>query len=67
MHRFTIVPTDSSYSSAEISARDAGGVLTIVSQLQCGEADIFEDDRYKFSVRLSDSGMWSIFKRDSGE
>lgn len=63
MPRFKILPTDSSYPSAEISALDAGSVLNVVSQLNCHEADVLEDEVYKFSVRLSGSGLWSIYQR----
>ena len=64
MRHFRILPTDQSSQSGEITALDAGSVLNIVCQLQCKEADVFEGDGYCFSVRLSDGGLWSIFKRD---
>lgn len=64
MHRFKILPIDQAYASAEVTALDAGAVLNIVSRLECKEADVLQDDVYAFSVRLSDSGMWSIFQRE---
>lgn len=63
MPRFTILPTDQSYSSAEIVAQDAGAVLNIVGQLQCHEADVLQDGEYASSLHLGTAGMWSIFQR----
>ena len=63
MPRFTVQPTDQSFSSTEIIACDAGPVLGMVSTLACGEADVMEDDVYSFSVRLGSNGIWSIFQR----
>lgn len=64
MPRFTILPTDPSYASAEITALDAGAVLNIVGRLECHEADVLQDGKYSFSVRLSQNGLWSIFQRE---
>jgi hypothetical protein len=64
MPRFKILATDRSYASAEITARDAGGILHIVGQLDCTAADVLQDDIYSFSVRLNRSGMWTIFQSD---
>lgn len=66
MPRFKILPTDQSYSSAEITSSDPSAVLNVVCQLNCREADVLQDDVYSFSVRLSANGMWSIFQRDAG-
>jgi hypothetical protein len=63
MPRFKILPTDQSYSSAQITALDAGAVLGIVDRLDCKEADVLQDDVYSFSVRLGSNGIWSIFQR----
>lgn len=64
MPRFTIVPTDQRYSSGEVIAEDASAALSIVNQLDCQEADVLEDGNYLFSVRLSETGMWTIFQRE---
>jgi hypothetical protein len=42
-------------------------VLKAIKSLICGEADVFADSRYAFSVRLDANGMWSIFQRDPDE
>ena len=63
MPRFTVIPSDRPNFSAEITALDGGAVLNVVGQLACEEADILQDGRYAFSVRLSSSGMWTIFQR----
>jgi hypothetical protein len=62
---FTIIPVDQSRSPTEIAALDGGAVLNVVSQIGCEEADVLQDGDYAFSVRLSPSGVWSIFQRDS--
>ena len=64
MHSFTIIPIEPANTEREIAAIDASAVLNVVSQLGCGEADVLQDGSYSFSVRLSESGMWSIFQRD---
>jgi hypothetical protein len=64
MPRYTIIPTDRSSESAEIEAVDGAGVLDFVGRLDCQEADVLQDGVYAFSVRLSPSGMWSIFRRE---
>jgi hypothetical protein len=64
MPRFKIVPTDQICSSAEVTALDAGAVLNVVSQLNCGEADIMKDGAYAFSVRLARNGLWTLFQRE---
>lgn len=63
MARYKILPTDQSYSSAEINALDPSSVLHVVQRLNCKEADVLHDGVYSFSVRLADGGMWSIFQR----
>jgi hypothetical protein len=63
MSRFTIIPTGRS-SSSDIIAQDPRAVLGLVRQIDCTDADILEDGRYTFSVRLSDTGLWSIFQRE---
>lgn len=67
MPRFKILPTDPSFSSAEVTALDAGVVLNVVGQLRCQEADVQKEGAYAFSVRLGDNGVWSIFQRESGD
>lgn len=60
---YKILTRDGSFRSAELTAQDAGGVLNVVTQMNCSEADVLEGDRYCFSVRLDKSGMWCIFQR----
>lgn len=64
MPRFRIVPSDQSYPSAEISSLDPSAVLHIVERLGCHEARVLSDGQYRFSVDLSDSGVWRIFQRE---
>jgi hypothetical protein len=64
MPLFKILPTDQSYSSTELTAVDASGVLHIVGRLDCKEADVLVDDAYSFSIRLGGNGVWSIFDRE---
>lgn len=63
MPLFKILPTDQTYSAVEIEAIDASAALNVVSQIECKEADVFENDSYAFSVRLDRNGLWSIFQR----
>lgn len=63
MPRFTVLPIDPTYSTIKFTARDAGGVLNVVSQMGCPEADVLKDGRYAFSVRLDGNGVWAIFQR----
>jgi len=64
MPRFKILPVDPSFSATEINAVDGGSVLSVVTQLNCKEADVLQDDLYTFSVRIDRNGLWSIFQRD---
>jgi len=63
MPRFIILPTDQSFSSAEISAPDAGAVLHTIGRLECVEADMLRDGSYAFSARLGANGLWTIYQR----
>jgi hypothetical protein len=63
MPRFTVLPIDPSYSTIKFSARDAGKVLPIFGQLGCREADIHQEGRYAFTVRLDANGVWAIYQR----
>jgi len=63
--RFKILPTDQAFSTTEVVAADGAAVLHCVSRIKCGEADIFQDDNYAFSVRLNRNGLWSIFQRET--
>jgi hypothetical protein len=63
MPRFKILATDHSYST-EIIADKAAAIFTTVDRLECKEADVLIDGAYSFSVRLEQSGFWSIFQRD---
>ena len=67
MHRFRILPTDASYSSADIITSNTADVLATVQRLECKEADVLRDGEYFFSVRISENGAWSIFRRNPGE
>jgi hypothetical protein len=64
MPRFTIYPTDQAFSSADVTAFDAGAVLHVVGRLRCTAADVHREGEYLFSVRAADGGAWTIFQRD---
>ena len=63
MHSFRIRPVDPSFAPTKLLAHDASSVLHIVDRLGCGEADVWADDAYAFSVCLGDNGFWTIFQR----
>jgi hypothetical protein len=65
MPRFTIYPTDQAFSSADVTAFDAGAVLHMVGRLRCTAADVHREGEYLFSVRAADGGAWTVFQRDS--
>jgi hypothetical protein len=39
-------------------------VLEFVERRKCREADVLEAGRYRFSARLGDSSVWTIFQRE---
>ncbi|WP_395331763.1 hypothetical protein WBP06_03135 [Novosphingobium sp. BL-8H] len=63
MHRFTIVPVDTSYQLVEIIALDAGAVLPLIERLGCGEVHVHRDRTYIFSAQPNGTGLWSIFRQ----
>lgn len=67
MLRFVIKPADASFPPAEIVAHDAAGVLILVERMGCKAADVERDGAHAFSVRLTDSGLWSISQRQIGQ
>jgi hypothetical protein len=67
MPKFTISPSDQSRSSAELICPNVATVLHTVARLECGQADIFEDEKYVFSLQLSSSGLWQIYQRNAGK
>jgi len=58
MLRFIIRPLEPSIQPAETD--DAAGILVLVAKMGCTAADIERDGTFAFSVRLGDSGLWSI-------
>lgn len=67
MSLFKILPTDQTFSSAEIIADSPAAVFQIVGRLACHEADVVADGAYAFSLRLGDNGLWIIFQRPQEE
>lgn len=63
MPLFKIYPADQPYFSAEVIVASSEAVLRMVQRLDCREADVERDGAYCFSVRLSDHGVWTIFRR----
>lgn len=66
MSNFRIYPTDPSHPPMESRSADPANVLSLIQRTRCGEADVHKDDAYSFSVRLAESGVWSIFQRGDG-
>jgi hypothetical protein len=64
MPRFTIYPTDQTFSSADVTAFDASAVLHMVGRLRCTAADVHREGEYLFSVRAANGGAWTVFQRD---
>ncbi|HEX8057013.1 MAG TPA: hypothetical protein VF481_10145 [Novosphingobium sp.] len=67
MPLYKVFPTDPSLGSAEVEASSTERILGIVQGLECHEADVFLEDRYAFSIRLEQSGIWSIFQRGEAQ
>jgi hypothetical protein len=63
MPRFTIVPAARTARAAEVTSPDAAVVLHPAARLECGDADVFENERYVFSLRLGENGLWQIYRR----
>lgn len=65
MPTYLIRPANDTSLQREFSAFDARPVLDIASQMDCGEADIYQDGRYTFSLRINGRArFWTIFQRD---
>ena len=62
-----ILPVDPEEVRIEIDAADPATVLKAVESLICGEAEVFADRRYAFSIQLDANGRCSIFQRDPDE
>lgn len=67
MPLYKVFPTDPSLASAEVEASSTERILGIVQGLECHEADVFLEDKYAFSIRLEQSGIWLIFQRTESE
>jgi hypothetical protein len=64
MRRYTIVPDHDSESAFYIHAPDGGTVLSALSTKRLREADIWDGDSYRYSVRRNrKAGFWEIFQR----
>jgi hypothetical protein len=64
MPSFRVLPVDRSFPSVDFTAKDGREIFSLVDRLACREADVLVDGSYSFSVRMNNSGMWSIFQRD---
>ena len=60
MPLFRIIPTDQSFSAAEIVAPKTAGVLIAVQRLECRSADVMRDGEYCFTAELGVNGVWCI-------
>lgn len=63
MPRFDIVPMGQP-ATRQLAALDGAGVLRLIYGLECGQAEVFEDGAYVFSIDTWANGMWSIYQRD---
>lgn len=63
MPRFHIIPADDAFPRGDLIAQDAASVLYLVERLGFQAADVEQDGAHAFSVRLADSGLWSISRR----
>ncbi|GEM_PF-4227389 len=62
---FAIIPIDPEAVHTEVAGMGPSSVLHSIARLECREADVFKDGAYDFSARLSDRGVWHIFRRES--
>ena len=63
MHNFTIVPASMNAEIIEITTFDESAVLTAAQRLGCQDAAVFEGGIYRYSLRLTSAGGWSIFQQ----
>ena len=64
MLNFTIVPASHDCEIIEITALCEAAVLNAAQRLGCQQSDVFEGGRYRYSLRLTETGGWSIFQRE---
>lgn len=62
MRRMAILPTDKNEPAGIFDAEHIDA-LHMVSRLRCREADVFENNLYRYSLRLEAGGLWNIFQR----
>lgn len=66
MVHFLIIPIDPAYPTIDIFADDPSPILHVIERMNCGVADVVRNGDYVFTLRLDGSGMWTIYKQDSG-
>lgn len=64
MLRFQIHPLASPGEPIEVVGHDAAPVLNMIERLGCREAAVARDGAYAFSVRLDESGLWTIYQSE---
>jgi hypothetical protein len=63
MPHFKIVCTETAAAPVEVDALNPAIALQVLSNIECAEADVFENERYIFSVHKGHVGAWTIFQR----
>lgn len=64
MRLFNVVPFDHSAKPVEVIAFDEASVLHVADRLGGSAADVFEEGRYRFSIRKNpEAGFWTIFRK----
>jgi len=63
MPRFRIYPIDPVSPPIEFKSRDVAQVLSVLKGLGVGHADVWRNQKYRFSVRIQSNGLLYIYQR----
>lgn len=63
MRKFLIFPSGPNATFAPLVALGEVAVFHVISRLRCKEADVHENGRYSFSLRVDGNAVWSIAHR----
>lgn len=68
MARFKIIPLDKSLACVEFDGHDPAAALNIVTQRMFTVADVYEEERYLFTLRRNgvEHDFWSITVKAEG-
>lgn len=62
MHKFILAPVASGAPEFEFVGLNEAAVLIAADKLGFSESHVYENNAYKFSIRL-EAGVWCIFQR----